>query len=95
MKIRRQGSQKRTGGPAPILDGVMLTVINGSARSKIIGINYLSMQDPFIRDFFEIPGRQREHRPHSLGSGTTFDRNSGFVLTNNHVVGTDPNRMSP
>ncbi|MCI0668304.1 MAG: DegQ family serine endoprotease [Methylococcaceae bacterium] len=71
---------------APMLERAMPAVVNIATRSEIQVMEHPLMRDPFFRHFFEIPGRRSERRQNSLGSGVIIDRESGYVLTNNHVI---------
>ncbi len=42
--------------------------------------------DPFFRRFFDLPDMLRQQERQSLGSGVIVDTETGYVLTNNHVV---------
>jgi serine protease Do/serine protease DegQ len=44
------------------------------------------MQDPYFRQFFNVPNQSRQQQKNSLGSGVIIDSNQGLVLTNNHVI---------
>jgi serine protease Do/serine protease DegQ len=44
------------------------------------------MQDPFFRQFFQMPHQSQQQQKNSLGSGVIIDSNLGYVLTNNHVI---------
>jgi Do/DeqQ family serine protease len=71
---------------APMLERAMPAVVNISTSTNIrISENPL-MQDPFFREFFNVPEQLRRQQKHSLGSGVIIDSNQGLVLTNNHVI---------
>jgi len=72
---------------APMLERAMPAVVNISTSTNIqISENPL-MQDPFFREFFNVPEEQlRRQQKNSLGSGVIIDSNQGLVLTNNHVI---------
>jgi serine protease Do/serine protease DegQ len=44
------------------------------------------MQDPYFRQFFNVPNQSRQQQKNSLGSGVIIDSSQGLVLTNNHVI---------
>ncbi len=79
------------GQPVPslahMLERAMPAVVNISTSTNIqISENPL-MQDPFFREFFNVPEEQlRRQQKNSLGSGVIIDSNQGLVLTNNHVI---------
>jgi serine protease Do/serine protease DegQ len=61
-------------------------VVNISTVSREkIRLNPL-LQDPFFRHFFDIPNQPRSRQRQSLGSGVIVDAESGYILTNNHVI---------
>ncbi|MGR9000202.1 MAG: trypsin-like peptidase domain-containing protein, partial [Gammaproteobacteria bacterium] len=72
---------------APMLERAMPAVVNISTSTNIkISQNPL-MQDPFFREFFNVPEEQmRRQQKNSLGSGVIIDSSQGLVLTNNHVI---------
>ncbi len=69
---------------APLLRDVTPAVVNIAVRGKIREENPL-FQDPFFRQFFNMP-RQLEEEFQATGSGVIVDAQRGYVLTNNHVV---------
>lgn len=72
---------------APMLEQVMPAVVNISTTTNIeVAANPL-MQDPFFRQFFQVPQQpSRQEQKNSLGSGVIIDSKHGLVLTNNHVI---------
>ena len=71
---------------APMLERSMPAVVNISTSTNIqISENPL-MQDPYFRQFFNVPNQPRQQQRNSLGSGVIIDSNQGLVLTNNHVI---------
>lgn len=72
---------------APMLERSMPAVVNISTTTNIEVNQNPLLQDPFFRQFFQIPNlpRQRQQK-NSLGSGLIIDSNRGLVLTNNHVI---------
>ena len=71
---------------APMLEHATPAVVNISTSTNIqVGENPL-MQDPFFRQFFNVPNQSRQQQNNSLGSGVIIDSNQGLVLTNNHVI---------
>jgi len=71
---------------APMLERSMPAVVNISTSTNIEIRENPLMQDPFFRQFFQIPEQLRQQQKNSLGSGVIIDSNSGLVLTNNHVI---------
>ncbi|MFZ2725776.1 MAG: DegQ family serine endoprotease [Methylococcaceae bacterium] len=71
---------------APMLERVTPAVVNISTTTNIeVAANPL-MQDPFFRQFFQVPRQSRQEQRNSLGSGVIIDSRHGLVLTNNHVI---------
>ncbi|MDD5265690.1 MAG: DegQ family serine endoprotease [Methylococcales bacterium] len=71
---------------APMLERAMPAVVNISTSTNIqVGDNPL-MQDPFFRQFFNVPEQMNRQQKNSLGSGVIIDSSQGLVLTNNHVI---------
>ncbi|MEI6068715.1 MAG: DegQ family serine endoprotease [Methylococcaceae bacterium] len=71
---------------APMLERAMPAVVNISTSTNIrISENPL-MQDPFFREFFNVPEQLQRQQKNSLGSGVIIDSSQGLVLTNNHVI---------
>lgn len=71
---------------APMLERSMPAVVNISTSTNIQVSENPLMQDPFFRQFFNVPNQPRQLQRNSLGSGVIIDSNQGFVLTNNHVI---------
>jgi len=73
---------------APMLERSMPAVVNISTSTNIQVQENPLMQDPFFRQFFNIPNQQqqRQRQKNSLGSGVIIDNVQGLVLTNNHVI---------
>jgi Do/DeqQ family serine protease len=72
---------------APMLARITPGVVNIAVRGRVREQNPL-LQDPFFRRFFNLPQNQRseERETEATGSGVIVDANSGYVLTNGHVV---------
>jgi Do/DeqQ family serine protease len=71
---------------APMLERSMPAVVNISTSTNIEVKENPLMQDPFFRQFFQIPNQSRQQQKNSLGSGVIIDSSQGLVLTNNHVI---------
>lgn len=72
---------------APMLERVTPAVVNISTKTRV-SVPDPYFQDPATRQFFGVPGAARSRVEQSLGSGVIVDAAKGYVLTNNHVVGT-------
>jgi len=71
---------------APVLRQVTPGVVNIAVQGRV-QVNNPLLNDPFFRQFFNIPnGGQIERRTQASGSGVIVDADKGYVLTNNHVV---------
>ncbi|MGZ8151566.1 MAG: DegQ family serine endoprotease [Methylovulum sp.] len=71
---------------APMLERSMPAVVNISTTTNIqINQNPL-LQDPFFRQFYNLPNQPSQQQKNSLGSGVIIDSRQGLVLTNNHVI---------
>jgi serine protease Do/serine protease DegQ len=71
---------------APMLERSMPAVVNISTSTNIEVKENPLMQDPFFRQFFQVPNQSRQQQKNSLGSGVIIDSDQGLVLTNNHVI---------
>src|ERR1051325_7647367 len=71
---------------APMLEKVTPAVVNISTKTRV-QVRDPFFDDPVFRQFFGVPGTQRERVAQSLGSGVIVDAAKGYILTNNHVVG--------
>jgi len=70
---------------APMLKQVTPAVVNISTRGKK-RIKSALFQNPLIQRFFKSPGIERDKITSSLGSGIIVDADTGYIITNNHVV---------
>jgi Do/DeqQ family serine protease len=71
---------------APLVREITKAVVNIAVVSKQpMNLNPL-FNDPFFRDFFNLPDRAEPEPRLSAGSGVIVDSKKGYVLTNNHVV---------
>ena len=71
---------------APMLERSTPAVVNISTSTNIRVAENPLMQDPFFRQFFQIPNQPQHQQRNSLGSGVIIDSVQGLVLTNNHVI---------
>jgi Do/DeqQ family serine protease len=69
---------------APMLERSMPAVVNISTSTKVEGRENPLLQDPYFRQFFNVP--KQSQQKNSLGSGVIIDSDKGYVLTNNHVI---------
>lgn len=70
---------------APVVRDVTPAVVNISVITRLPIEDNPLFRDPFFRRFFNLPDRpQREEQ--AAGSGVIVDADSGYVLTNSHVV---------
>jgi len=66
---------------APMLERSMPAVVNISTSTQIEVKENPLLQDPFFRQFFQIPNQSRQQQKNSLGSGVIIDSDRGLVLT--------------
>ena len=73
---------------APMLEDVLPSVVNISTEGRVSAGSSPFQSDPFFERFFNmIPDSQpRQRRTQSLGSGVIIDSESGYVVTNHHVI---------
>ena len=73
---------------APMLEGVLPSVVNISTEGKVTVRRNPFQADPFFERFFNtLPDSQpRQRRTQSLGSGVIIDAQLGYVVTNHHVI---------
>ncbi len=71
---------------APMLERTTPAVVNIATRGREIVRSNPMLDDPFFRHFFDPPRQPRERRTQSLGSGVIVDADSGYVITNHHVI---------
>jgi len=71
---------------APVLEKVTPAVVNIATKSFIQQRENPLLQDPFFRQFFQLPSQTQKRTSQSLGSGVIIDANRGYILTNHHVI---------
>ena len=73
---------------APMLEDVLPSVVNISTEGRVSAGSSPFQSDPFFERFFNMmPDSQpRQRRTQSLGSGVIIDGESGYVVTNHHVI---------
>ena len=73
---------------APMLEDVLPSVVNISTEGRVSAGGSPFQSDPFFERFFNMmPDSQpRQRRTQSLGSGVIIDSESGYVVTNHHVI---------
>lgn len=71
----------------PMLKKVQPAVVNVvvTGKQQQAPMNPL-FNDPFFRQFFNMPEQRRMHRPSAIGSGVIIDADKGYLVTNYHVV---------
>jgi serine protease Do/serine protease DegQ len=71
---------------APLVRRVADGVVNISVEGKVESSPVALPDDPFFRQFFNLPDHPVEQQYQAAGSGVIVDAAKGYVLTNNHVV---------
>jgi Do/DeqQ family serine protease len=71
---------------APLVKRVAPAVVNISVEGKVTENAPSLPDDPFFRQFFNIPDHPVQQQYNAAGSGVIMDAARGYVLTNNHVV---------
>lgn len=71
-----------------MLEDVLPSVVNISTEGRVSAGSSPFQSDPFFERFFNMmPDSQpRQRRTQSLGSGVIIDSESGYVVTNHHVI---------
>ena len=72
---------------SPLVKKVSPAIVNVATRTTQRVHNPL-LNDPFFRDFFNIPGQQfpKERQTQGAGSGVIINAKEGIVITNHHVI---------
>lgn len=71
---------------APMLEKTTPSVVNIATRGSEPVRNNPLFDDPFFRQFFNIPQPSQRRATQSLGSGVIVDAAKGLVITNHHVI---------
>lgn len=71
---------------APMLEKTTPAVVNIATRGSEPVSNNPLFDDPFFRQFFNIPQPSQRRATQSLGSGVIVDAAEGLVITNHHVI---------
>ena len=73
---------------APMLEDVLPSVVNISTEGRVSAAGSHFQSDPFFKHFFDSrPDSQPRQRPtQGQGSGVIIDSESGYVVTNHHVI---------
>ena len=72
---------------APVLSKVSPAVVNIAAESLVAQAANPLLEDPFFRQFFDLPASApRERIVQGLGSGVIIDARRGYIVTSQHVV---------
>ena len=71
---------------APMLEHVLPGVVNISTTSRVKFEQNPLFDDPFFRQFFDVPDTPRERQVRSLGSGVIVDADRGLIVTTSHVT---------
>ena len=73
---------------APMLEDGLPSVVNISTEGRVSAGSSPFQSDPIFERFFNMmPDSQpRQRRTQSLGSGVIIDSESGYVVTNHHVI---------
>ena len=71
---------------APLLKRVTPAVVNIAVRGHVATQSNPLFNDPFFRQFFNVPNMPVQRKFKAAGSGVIINAVKGYVLTNNHVV---------
>jgi serine protease Do/serine protease DegQ len=69
-----------------MLEKVLPGVVSIAVRGRVAVRANPLFDDPFFRQFFQIPEMPRYREFESMGSGVIVDAQRGYVLTNAHVI---------
>ncbi len=71
---------------APIVKRVAPAVVSIAIKGRVAMQQNPMFNDPFFRQFFNIPQGPIEREIQAAGSGVVIDAREGLIVTNNHVV---------
>lgn len=71
---------------APMLERTTPAVVNISTTGSVAVNNNSLFEDPFFRQFFDLPQQRSRRQTQSLGSGVIVDAANGYIVTNFHVI---------
>jgi S1-C subfamily serine protease len=71
---------------APVVRRAAPAVVSIAITGKVAMEQNPLFNDPFFRQFFDIPSGPIEREIQAVGSGVVIDGHAGLIVTNNHVV---------
>jgi serine protease Do len=71
---------------APLVRSAAPSVVSIAIKGRVAMEQNPLFDDPFFRQFFDIPQGPIEREIQAVGSGVIVDARSGLVVTNNHVI---------
>jgi serine protease Do/serine protease DegQ len=71
---------------APLVRRVAPGVVSIAIKGRVAMEQNPLFNDPFFRQFFDIPQGPVEREIQAVGSGVIVDARQGLIVTNNHVV---------
>jgi serine protease Do/serine protease DegQ len=71
---------------APLVHKVAPAVVSIAIKGRVAMERNPLFNDPFFRQFFDIPQGPIEREIQAVGSGVVIDPHEGLIVTNNHVV---------
>ena len=73
---------------APIIKTSEKAVVNIATTAKQQQLNHPLFNNPFFREFYNIPKNYQppKQRPQSTGSGVIINSKDGIIITNHHVI---------
>ena len=71
---------------APLVRSVAPAVVSIAIKGRVAMEQNPIFNDPFFRQFFDIPQGPIERLVQAVGSGVIVDPREGLIVTNNHVI---------
>ncbi len=71
---------------APLVRSVAPAVVSIAIKGRVAMEQNPIFNDPFFRQFFDIPQGPIEREVQAVGSGVIVDPREGLIVTNNHVI---------